>query len=342
MKKTIFTTLAAMLLPLTMMAQDDMYFTPTKAEVKAAKEARKKDREAEIARRKAYEQARGVYYSGLNKTDDEYNRRVSHRDFKPVAINDTILASTDSIASDIIEFPAGNASRMEKGVYPTADEARVDTVYKYIVMDDDDYRYSRLLSRYDDFYFRYAFHDPFYNPWYYNPWYYGPRWSYNYYAWSGWYDPWFAPWYGPGWGWYDPWYHPWHNMGWAVPVYPSYRPAGNAPTRYAGVHRRGTLNTARGITGTQAMLWQTGTVTGQEDTISTATRQEGMTTIPSTTATTGTTITTVLQTVRLTQTATWEAVPTVAASEVAAIVAVHAVPEASEDVADTADDADFS
>lgn len=245
MKKTIFTTLAAMLLPLTMMAQDDMYFTPTKAEVKAAKEARKKDREAEIARRKAYEQARGVYYSGLNKTDDEYNRRVSHRDFKPVAINDTILASTDSIASDIIEFPAGNASRMEKGVYPTADEARVDTVYKYIVMDDDDYRYSRLLSRYDDFYFRYAFHDPFYNPWYYNPWYYGPRWSYNYYAWSGWYDPWFAPWYGPGWGWYDPWYHPWHNMGWAVPVYPSYRPAGNAPTRYAGVHRRGTLNTAR-------------------------------------------------------------------------------------------------
>lgn len=196
MKKTIFTTLAAMLLPLTMMAQDDMYFTPTKAEVKAAKEARKKDREAEIARRKAYEQARGVYYSGLNKTDDEYNRRVSHRDFKPVAINDTILASTDSIASDIIEFPAGNASRMEKGVYPTADEARVDTVYKYIVMDDDDYRYSRLLSRYDDFYFRYAFHDPFYNPWYYNPWYYGPRWSYNYYAWNGWYDPWFDPWYG--------------------------------------------------------------------------------------------------------------------------------------------------
>lgn len=85
------------------------------------------------------------------------------------------------------------------------------------------------------------------------------------------------------------------------------------------------------------MLWQTGTVTGQEDTISTATRQEGMTTIPSTTATTGTTITTVRQTDRLIQTATWEAVLMAAASEAAAIAAVHAVPEASEDVAEDAD-----
>ena len=90
------------------------------------------------------------------------------------------------------------------------------------------------------------------------------------------------------------------------------------------------------------MLWQTGTVTGQEDTISTATRQEGMTTIPSTTATTGTTITTVLQTARTIPTATWEAVPTVAASEVAARAAGHAVQVASEDVAEAADDADFS
>ncbi|MCM1078555.1 MAG: hypothetical protein NC344_09610 [Bacteroidales bacterium] len=246
MKKTIFTTLTAMFLPLMTMAQDDMYFTPTKAEVKAAKEARQKDREAEIACRKAYEQSRGVYYSGLNKTDDEYNRRSKRTTFTPTFVNDSILASTDSMASDIIEFPAGNASQMEKGVYPAADETRVDTVYKYIVMDDDDYRYSRWLSRYDDFYFRYAFHNPLYSPWYYNSWYYGPSWNHGWYAWNGWYDPFYDPWYGPGWGWYDPWYHPWHGMGWGIPAYPSYRPAGNAPTQYAGVHYRGNSNLARG------------------------------------------------------------------------------------------------
>lgn len=245
MRKTIITTLAAVLLPLAVTAQDDMYFTPTKEEVKAAKEARKKDREAEIARRKAYEQSRGVYYSGLNKTDDEYNRRGKYRSFTPATVSDSLLASTDSVASDVIEFPAGNASRMEKGVYPIADEARVDTVYKYIVMDDADYRYSRLLSRYDDFWFWTAFHDPFYDPWYYNSWYYGPRWGYRYYAWNGWYDPFYDPFYGPGWGWYDPWYHPWHGIGWGAPVYPGHVITGNAPTQYAGVHRRGTSSLAR-------------------------------------------------------------------------------------------------
>lgn len=235
MVRIIFILLSAVVItPSRLMAQDDMYFTPTQEMVKENKKAREK------AREKARQaQAIGIsqydYYSGINKTDDEYNRRnVKTKGNNPYSIADSTLYSTDSIASDIIEFSIGD------GTYPEA--VKTDTVYKYIVIDDDDYRYCRRISWFDDFYWWSSFYSPYscihplrwYSRYYYmwnDPWY----WGWPYYSW---YDPWFAyGWYDPWftYGWYDPWYY--HH-----PIYISSggRPSGNGGQRYyAGTRNHG-------------------------------------------------------------------------------------------------------
>ncbi len=184
MKKQLILTLAMALLPLVLMAQDDLYFVPKKVD-KQAKE--KAEAEKQIDRP----------VKTLDMSVDEYNRQTGGS-FKVVG--------TDSVGNDIIEFQAGD------GTYP-----KTDTVFVYKNYDDsDEFIYSARMGFFDDFY-------GWYHPWFYNYcgayWshFYGyPSW---YSPWAyGLYDPWFASWYptwgwygyyGFGWGWYDPWYYCW-------------------------------------------------------------------------------------------------------------------------------------
>ena len=189
MMKKVFLFGVFSALPLMMMAQDDdMYFVPTKDNV--AKEA------------KTYGMPKNTYYSGSDRTVDEYNKRSW-----------SSVAPIDSAGNDIIDFSA------ERGVYP-------DTIYGEQV--NDDYRYTRRMSRFDDYYSPSAAYWEGYrdgrwsSPWYYSRWY-------------GWYDPWYydpwyySSWYGPSWyyggwyggyyvGWYD-YYRPWYYGGWYGPGY---------------------------------------------------------------------------------------------------------------------------
>lgn len=202
MKKWLWLSLVFGVLPLSMQAQDDMYFVPTKARV--AKE--KANRYIPIER----------YYSGSNRSVDEYNRRGSY--YQPI--------EGDSV-SDVIQFDG-----ME-GVYP-------DSV--------GDYRLTRELTRFDgyepgdNFWAGYAAgrHDAFvwYSPWYYSsyypfydPWYYGRGWY------AGWYDPWYYGWYDPyySWGW-GGYYRPWYYGGYAGYI-PSY-----GSVRYYGTGTAGTIS----------------------------------------------------------------------------------------------------
>ena len=204
------------------MAQDDMYFTPTKTEVDKEKKARadaKKAKQEERAREQArlekyyrdLENAlndKPAYYSGISKTDDEYNRRT-RRTVQTYQVDSATVASPDSMASDIISFEVGN------GEYPDTitmipDEKPATTTTTIYVVNEADYPYSRWMSRFDDWYYWHSpyWYDPFYDPFWYDPW-YGPYWHnpwYNSWCWGGWgyYDPF----------WYDPWYRPFHPGGW--------------------------------------------------------------------------------------------------------------------------------
>lgn len=173
MKKWILLTVV-MVLPLTMLAQDDdMYFVPTKENV--AKE------------KKSWGMPADTYYSGSNRSVDDYNH------YK--------MAPSDSVGNDIINFSA------VRGVYP-------DSTY----MDSSaasDYQYTRRLSRFDDYSPSEIYWEGYRDGRWSSPWYY----SSAYYPWyDPWYDPWYTPWYdwryhyyGWGWGWYSGYYYPWYR-----------------------------------------------------------------------------------------------------------------------------------
>ena len=163
MKKFIILSILAVFLPITMMAQDDVYFTPKKVEKKADKAAQTK---SEV-------QPAVVTHSGSSRDVDEYNRRGLQSYYQKIG--------TDSLGNDIIEFHVGEG-------YPSTN----DTIYagpvQYDFDDaDSDYEYTRRMSRWDGFY----------DPWFYSMGYgwHSPWWYHRY----GWYDPWFYDsfWYGP-------------------------------------------------------------------------------------------------------------------------------------------------
>lgn len=180
MKKLLMLLVLATAMPLASMAQDDdVYFTPSKA----PKEVEKAEKP--------------TYYSGSNRDVDEYNHRGHLNSWYQ-------KIGSDSLGNDIITFQGG------PGVYP--DSVYGDTAYVYPgsarFSNDDDYTYTRRMSRWDGYY----------DPWFYSNYYYGP-WRY------GWYDPWYDPWYYGYTGWYDPWYYgyggwysPWY-YGWGYPYY---------------------------------------------------------------------------------------------------------------------------
>ena len=201
MKKWILLTMVSVL-PMTMMAQDDdMYFVPTKENV--AKEV------------KNWGMPKDTYYSGSNRSVDDYNQRKVY--------------SSDSTGNDIINFSA------VRGVYP-------DSIY----MDSSassDYQYTKQLSRFDDYSPSDIYWEGYRDGRWSSPWYYNSA----YYPWyDAWYDPWYTPYYnwryhyyGWGWGWnwgwyggyYDPWYYHYR------PVYYSGR--NNSQSILRGTYRGG-------------------------------------------------------------------------------------------------------
>ena len=164
-------------LPLSAMAQDDLYFTPKK-------------------KAQASADTEPAYYVGSNRDVDEYNRRGKYWSHYQKLGN-------DSLGNDIIQFQQGN------GVYP--DSVYVDTTFvaKYRSNAvDDDFAYSRRMSRWDGYYdpwlysYRYSYgYSPYYWRWaWYDPWYGDPfydPWYPRYYGYYGWYNP----YYYAGWGW---------------------------------------------------------------------------------------------------------------------------------------------
>lgn len=172
MKKLLMLLVLAGSMPLASMAQDDVYFSPSK------------DTEAPKTEKPAY-------YSGSKRNVDEYNRYGKLNSYYQ-------KIGTDSLGNDIITFQPGYGYR--------GDSDYTDTAYVYPgsakFSNDDDYTYTRRMSRWDGFYdpWFYDYYGPYgwYSPWYYGSWY------------GGWYDPWY---YGYA-GWYDPWYYGYYGWGW--------------------------------------------------------------------------------------------------------------------------------
>lgn len=160
-------------------AQDDMYFMPKKTE-KVVKEVAPVE----------------PYYENRMDVDD-YNRRGFFG-------NQGYALSSDTTANDVINFSTSDS-------LDAAGYAGVGDEYDEGYNPEDDYVYSRRMSRFDDFYW----YDPWYYGWYGPYWYGSPYW----YAYSGWYSPWYDPWY---YGWYRPWGYGWY-YSWYRPV-SYYRP----------------------------------------------------------------------------------------------------------------------
>ncbi len=183
MKKLILSALLFGAVSLGVMAQDDVYFTPSKSVKKSMS---------------SYEVINDspAPLSGSNRDVDEYNRRgKSSSYFKKIG--------TDSLGNDIIEFHTSAEDITDTlAVYP-------GTKVEFEL--DDDYKYSRRLSRFDDYYL--------FSPWLYGYYGFGPYWRFRYsgfYLYDPWYDPWYYSYYG---GWYDPWYY---GYGWYDPWYYGY------------------------------------------------------------------------------------------------------------------------
>ena len=196
MKKLLLISLLVGVLPLSMVAQDDLYFKPKS----------KKATVENVTNR--YGMPKDTYYAGSDRSIDDYNRRRSHFE----------VVDSDSIASDIILFDG------EKGVYPdslqTEDYALTKKMSRF-----DDYTADEKAAYwkgYNDGRFDWTWHSPWYYGrygygWYdpfffitdhfwYDPWYYGWH-GFDYYGYYGWGYGWYDPWYASYWGWRDPWYH---------------------------------------------------------------------------------------------------------------------------------------
>lgn len=206
MKKLLLISLLIGAMPLGMAAQDDdLYFVSKKKNVENVTDD--------------YAMPRGTYYSGSNRSVDEYNRRSSYYE------------QIDSTVSDVIDFSA------ERGVYPDS-------------IAEDDFKLTKKMSRFDDY--DISLNEAFwagynagrndwgwYSPWYfdrygwYDPWYYGP------YVWDPWYYG-YTGWYGPSlsrWAWrYHYWGYPYYNTVYYVG---SGRHYGN---NHTGTIRHGNMN----------------------------------------------------------------------------------------------------
>ena len=163
-------------LPISLAAQDDMYFRPQKTD--------KKDVLRDMPS-----------YNSTEWNIDEYNRRErSVGEYRRNVDLDTLYS--DIILLDMSAIDSTSSFELEEYAYTP----------------EEDYVYSRNLSRFDDFYW--------YDPWYFGWRGYGPYWYGSPYWYAGWwYDPWYDPWF---YGWHRPWgwYYSWY---WPVSYYRPYR-----------------------------------------------------------------------------------------------------------------------
>lgn len=180
MKKLLLISMLAGAMPLALLAQDDdLYFVP------------KKNVAVEVSTDR-YGMPKDTYYSGSDRSVDEYNRRLKSQ-----------VEPLDSMSNDTTAL--GDDYKLTKQMsrfddYRLADNAAFWAGYEAGRRDwgwHSPWYYSRM-GWYGSWY------DPWYSPWYYSSW----RW--------GWYDPWY---YGYA-GWYDPWYYGWgYGWGWGYPYY---------------------------------------------------------------------------------------------------------------------------
>ena len=196
-KCMLFSLLFGML-PLSMMAQDDMYFVTGK----------QKKAETTSEPRSDYAPVQETYYSGSNRDVDEYNRRGG-------SSYEVLPADT----GDIISFDP------VKGVYPdsltdfkaTREMTRWDG---YTPTEDywEGYNHGSKDSRatwHSPWY--YSSYYPWYDSWYWDPWYYD-RWYWDPWYYSSWHYGWYDPWYYRGyWGWGTYYHYGWggyYGGGW--------------------------------------------------------------------------------------------------------------------------------
>lgn len=173
MEKSVFLAALIIATPVSLMAQDDLYFSPGKsnAESKAGNVVLEKP----------------TYYCGSDRDVDEYNRHGKFSSYYQ-------KIGEDSLGNDIIEFHVGDGSYSEA--------VQSDTACYY---DDDDFVYSRRLSHFDCWYgcywpCRYGYWSPWRYRWgWYDPW-YDWCWGYGYWGWYDWYYGWGYPYYHSWWG----------------------------------------------------------------------------------------------------------------------------------------------
>ena len=193
MKKLL--TLALILVPLLSMAQDDLYFTPSK---KAKEAAQKRNAASMTARTETVTAPTVVDYHSNTRSEDEYNRRYVNGEQYVV---DSLDASVNTV---------------DEGVAPRYDLSDPELDYRYsrrIVRFHSPRLYALTSPYYWDLYYGYGAWDYLYDPW--DPWYWHYGWSYG---WS--WGPWDC-WYGSIWGWNHPYswsYWGW-GPGWSRPVY---------------------------------------------------------------------------------------------------------------------------
>ncbi|MBQ3632541.1 MAG: hypothetical protein II949_15130 [Prevotella sp.] len=190
---------------------DDMYFIPSKQNVAKERAERAMPTEA--------------YYSGSNRSVEEYNRRGSSYEVLPA---DT---------GDIISFAP------VEGIYPdsTADYALTRKMARWDGYEPSDAYWQGYAQGRNDSWGRWGWHSPWYYSYYgwYDPWYYDPWYGYYGGWWGGWYDPWYY-----GWGWGYPyyssyWHYPW-NYGWG---WGGYYYGGSYAARYSpGTHNHGRIS----------------------------------------------------------------------------------------------------
>jgi hypothetical protein len=181
MKKLLLFSMLVIALPQTMSAQDDdLYFVP------------KKTTAPEVAQDR-FGMPKDTYYSGSDRSVDEYNRRFKSR---------VEVLDGDTTKNDIIDFSA------EKGVYPDS-------------LQIEDYKLTKRMSRFEDYRLAdnaafWAGYDAGRQDWgWHSPWYYSSYGWYDpwYYGYAGWYDPWY---YRPGWGWGWSWRYPYYRPRYVV------------------------------------------------------------------------------------------------------------------------------
>lgn len=189
-KNILLLTAFIVAMPLGVAAQDDdLYFVPKK---KAERNTPRHEMFT-VDNTTAGNQCRDI---------DEYNRRWRTSDY-----NHSLV--TDSLANDIIDFQPGDGTYGDEAAITDSTVAAHNSKRYYNA--DDDFEYTRRMSRFDGF-------DYYYNPAYFAYRYTSPYW----YSWQGYYSPWYddpaAPWH---YGWGSPWYYGgFFAWGWPYYGYP--------------------------------------------------------------------------------------------------------------------------